>query len=192
MAKGGGGAWKVAYADFVTAMMAFFLVMWICGQDQAIKRAVSYYFKDPVGATEKTGSSKPAKSGSLADVLNSGSVPKSESVSLGKGRKSYTAPGERSVATKVVGDWLAHDKAASEHWREQAAIEMEIARHSKRVRERFEPVRDVAAEQLSRKLREEIAQGLPKDASPLYRDLLLEAVAEVNWRELAQDLVGRH
>ena len=28
MAGGGGGAWKVAYADFVTAMMAFFLVMW--------------------------------------------------------------------------------------------------------------------------------------------------------------------
>ena len=38
-----GGAWKVAYADFVTAMMAFFLVMWICGQDQQVRKAVSYY-----------------------------------------------------------------------------------------------------------------------------------------------------
>jgi chemotaxis protein MotB len=34
MAGGGGGAWKVAYADFVTAMMAFFMVMWLVGQDQ--------------------------------------------------------------------------------------------------------------------------------------------------------------
>ncbi|MHB1191073.1 MAG: OmpA family protein, partial [Armatimonadota bacterium] len=42
-----GGAWKVAYADFVTAMMAFFLVMWIVGLDQNIKGAVSAYFQDP-------------------------------------------------------------------------------------------------------------------------------------------------
>jgi chemotaxis protein MotB len=35
MAGGGGGAWKVAYADFVTAMMAFFLVMWIVAREQA-------------------------------------------------------------------------------------------------------------------------------------------------------------
>ena len=43
-----GGAWKVAYADFVTAMMAFFLVMWIVGLSQNIKEAVAGYFKDPV------------------------------------------------------------------------------------------------------------------------------------------------
>jgi chemotaxis protein MotB len=44
---GGGGAWKVAYADFVTAMMAFFMVMWLVGQDQEKKTAVAEYFKDP-------------------------------------------------------------------------------------------------------------------------------------------------
>ena len=38
MAGKGGGAWKVAYADFVTAMMAFFLVMWIVGQDKPVKQ----------------------------------------------------------------------------------------------------------------------------------------------------------
>lgn len=42
-----GGAWKVAYADFVTALMAFFLVMWIVGQSAAVKAAVAGYFKDP-------------------------------------------------------------------------------------------------------------------------------------------------
>ena len=48
--KGGGGAWKVAYADFVTAMMAFFLVMWICSQDQKFRQAVARYFqKDRTG-----------------------------------------------------------------------------------------------------------------------------------------------
>jgi len=46
-----GGAWKVAYADFVTAMMAFFLVMWIVGQSNPMKAGVAGYFRDP-GAFE--------------------------------------------------------------------------------------------------------------------------------------------
>lgn len=42
-----GGAWKVAYADFVTAMMALFIVLWIVGQSASVKQAVAAYFKDP-------------------------------------------------------------------------------------------------------------------------------------------------
>lgn len=42
-----GGAWKVAFADFMTAMMAFFLVMWLVGQKQEVKEAVAGYFRDP-------------------------------------------------------------------------------------------------------------------------------------------------
>lgn len=42
-----GGAWKVAYADFVTAMMAFFLVMWLVGQSPKVKVAVAGYFREP-------------------------------------------------------------------------------------------------------------------------------------------------
>jgi chemotaxis protein MotB len=42
-----GGAWKVAYADFVTAMMAFFLVMWLAAQDSRIREAVAGYFAEP-------------------------------------------------------------------------------------------------------------------------------------------------
>ena len=43
-----GGAWKVAYADFVTAMMAFFLVMWLVNQSKPVKAAIGGYFRDPV------------------------------------------------------------------------------------------------------------------------------------------------
>jgi len=46
----GGGAWKVAYADFVTAMMAFFLVMWITSQNDDVKKAIGGYFQDPWGS----------------------------------------------------------------------------------------------------------------------------------------------
>ena len=48
-----GGAWKIAFADFMTAMMAFFLVMWLMSSaTPEQKRAISGYFQDPIGFTE--------------------------------------------------------------------------------------------------------------------------------------------
>jgi chemotaxis protein MotB len=52
-----GGAWKVAYADFVTAMMALFIVLWLMNTNKQVQEAVGGYFKDPSGAAKKTGSS---------------------------------------------------------------------------------------------------------------------------------------
>lgn len=60
---GHGGAWKVAYADFVTAMMALFIVLWIVGQNDKMKSSVAQYFKDP-GAFHTTSKNK---SGILPD-----------------------------------------------------------------------------------------------------------------------------
>jgi chemotaxis protein MotB len=51
-----GGAWKVAYADFVTAMMALFIVLWLLNSSQEIQRAVAGYFRDPRGSGKKMGS----------------------------------------------------------------------------------------------------------------------------------------
>src|ERR1019366_5967612 len=50
-----GGAWKVAYADFVTAMMALFIVLWLMNSSKPIQVAVSGYFKDPSGTGKQTG-----------------------------------------------------------------------------------------------------------------------------------------
>lgn len=44
-----GGAWKVAYADFVTAMMALFMVLWIMGMDSNTRTMIAGYFNDPFG-----------------------------------------------------------------------------------------------------------------------------------------------
>jgi len=49
-----GGAWKVAYADFVTAMMALFIVLWIVGQSKQVKEYIANYFKDPGAFFENT------------------------------------------------------------------------------------------------------------------------------------------
>ncbi|HET7439712.1 MAG TPA: flagellar motor protein MotB [Terriglobales bacterium] len=51
-----GGAWKVAYADFVTAMMALFIVLWLMNSSKQIQVAVGGYFKDPSGNSKKVGS----------------------------------------------------------------------------------------------------------------------------------------
>jgi len=57
--KGGhghhGGAWKVAYADFVTAMMALFIVLWLMGADEETKKAISSFFNNPSGPGKLTG-----------------------------------------------------------------------------------------------------------------------------------------
>jgi chemotaxis protein MotB len=50
-----GGAWKVAYADFVTAMMALFIVLWLMNTSKPVQDAVSGYFRDPKGTTAKKG-----------------------------------------------------------------------------------------------------------------------------------------
>ncbi|PWU04283.1 MAG: flagellar motor protein MotB [Terriglobia bacterium] len=57
-----GGAWKVAYADFVTALMALFIVLWMMNANGQVKRSVQGYFRDPRGYTRKLG----------AGVANSG------------------------------------------------------------------------------------------------------------------------
>jgi chemotaxis protein MotB len=51
-----GGAWKVAYADFVTAMMSLFIVLWLLNSTPQIKKAVAGYFNDPKSAGKETGS----------------------------------------------------------------------------------------------------------------------------------------
>ncbi len=67
MSAGGGGAWKVAYADFVTAMMAFFLVMWITAQSNAVKQSIARYFQHPFDAASR--SPVPSKSSSGASLV---------------------------------------------------------------------------------------------------------------------------
>ena len=69
-----GGAWKVAYADFVTAMMALFIVLWLLNSSKQIQVAVGGYFKDPTGTAKKVGSNMPG--GGENFVLTRDNMPK--------------------------------------------------------------------------------------------------------------------
>jgi chemotaxis protein MotB len=52
-----GGAWKVAFADFMTSMFALFLVLWLVNQSSDVKSAIAGYFQDPLGRASEYGSS---------------------------------------------------------------------------------------------------------------------------------------
>jgi chemotaxis protein MotB len=67
-----GGAWKVAYADFVTAMMALFIVLWLMNTSKPVQEAISGYFKDPSGTAKETGSSLKGSSKSGSSVAGAG------------------------------------------------------------------------------------------------------------------------
>ncbi|MFZ0770776.1 MAG: flagellar motor protein MotB [Candidatus Sulfotelmatobacter sp.] len=54
-----GGAWKVAYADFVTAMMSLFIVLWLLSSSKPVQEAVGGYFRDPLGTANKKGANMP-------------------------------------------------------------------------------------------------------------------------------------
>ncbi|MCM0606099.1 MAG: hypothetical protein KA715_08420 [Xanthomonadaceae bacterium] len=69
-----GGAWKVAFADFMTAMMCFFLVMWLMGSDEEIKASIATYFNSPTSSWRMDLNDKSAplgdKTGAGESVLN--------------------------------------------------------------------------------------------------------------------------
>ncbi len=70
-----GGAWKVAYADFVTAMMALFIVLWLMSADKEVQQAVSAYFNNPSGPGKQTGTA-------AAGLGNALELPKDDMKSL--------------------------------------------------------------------------------------------------------------
>ena len=65
-----GGAWKVAYADFVTAMMSLFIVLWLMGSSDKVKRAVAGYFNDPKGPSSQLGTTMTGTGATVSQVVN--------------------------------------------------------------------------------------------------------------------------
>jgi chemotaxis protein MotB len=104
------GAWKVAFADFMTAMMAFFLVMWLVGQKDEVKQAVAGYFRDP-GKYNTEG-----KSGVLKGSNN---IIQAEGPSTGildDDKKAGSGPSDQeknqlTLVAKTILDELAHQDA---------------------------------------------------------------------------------
>lgn len=187
MASGGGGAWKVAYADFVTAMMAFFLVMWLVGQDQDKKEAITRYFNNPLGIRPIKDSKTPDSKGALFNSTNNGEVPGSQAVMAGMGRKSYSENNEASPSTKLIGDHLFADDENVEYWQEEARKDLKQAKRENPGNPR--EAERAAIKRISSKIKSDVVRDLPEKVPQVYRDLIFESLNSVNWEELAEDVV---
>src|SRR3990167_5446765 len=83
-----GGAWKIAYADFVTAMMAFFLLMWLLNSlEKSTLQGISAYFKSPINMSAKGGE---------------GMGEKAQNVATGGGDQTSMKPGVVKVTQDLV------------------------------------------------------------------------------------------
>lgn len=91
-----GGSWKVAYADFVTAMMAFFMVMWILGLSAETKALIQGYFNDPLGFTKNEPKSR-------VNIQPTNGSPYS-GVGMDKGTGEKPVQTEREVAKEMQRD----------------------------------------------------------------------------------------
>ncbi len=181
MAKGGGGSWKVAYADFVTAMMAFFLVMWIGAQDVKVRQSVANYFVDPSGV------SKTPKSGGVMPDVSPGSVPNKDAVTGGAGTR---APGGQppSPATAAVISWIKENADRHQHWKAQAQLCRDAAAAQAAGNQAKSP-EEIASTQLAVLLRSELtvfASGTPE----IHKRIVLDSLGKVDWAQVAADILG--
>jgi chemotaxis protein MotB len=121
MAGKGGGAWKVAYADFVTAMMAFFMVMWITAQNQEVKEAIAEHFQDPFADlmgehgdshAPRHGSEQTHRAGPKDDQPKTRGKPRPVRVELAKGNETTTGTTIFFADDSAELDQAAKDKLA--------------------------------------------------------------------------------
>lgn len=128
--KGGhghhGGSWKVAYADFVTAMMALFIVLWVLAQNDKAKEAVAIYFTDPSMTPEE-----------IKIKLEHPAIPNSkEKPPVVKKKLTYIAHSEDKKKLEELAKKLREDLAQM-HWSESLKGQLTIEMTSEGLRIEF-------------------------------------------------------
>ena len=179
-----GGAWKVAYADFVTAMMAFFLVMWLVNQPQDVKDAVAGYFKDP-GIFEYEAGRSPIASG--AGLVGAGNGGQGADVESATAALERAAERIKAQIKAIPGFKNLQDQIEIKVTAEGLRIELQEGGQdtffdsgSARVKDQTQQVLRVIAKELAT-LPQAIAVEGHTDAAPFGRDR-----AYTNW-ELSAD-----
>jgi chemotaxis protein MotB len=118
-----GGSWKVAYADFVTAMMAFFLVMWILGMDQGVRDLVQGYFNNPVGFRRNfSGGSNVVSAGNHPSNLD---LPRNPGLGRDAERQRFREAGE-SIRERLMNSGLGRFDADVEIVVTDAGLRIEM------------------------------------------------------------------
>jgi chemotaxis protein MotB len=124
--KGGGhghhgGAWKVAYADFVTAMMAFFLVMWLMGTDEETKAAIQGYFQNAGSTSPISVSPNDPKGGDKLNVFNDSGQAGGRPMDMPAGKVNTQAEQDKEI------------QAIKEQLEESISLELGVANPSEKL-----------------------------------------------------------
>jgi chemotaxis protein MotB len=101
-----GGAWKVAYADFVTAMMALFIVLWLMNADEQTRQAVAGYFKDPSGRATEIGSGAAGSGANLTVQQDDMSKLKEKIENVMRSLPELSGNVQKQVQMTVTGEGL--------------------------------------------------------------------------------------
>ncbi len=154
--KGGhghhGGAWKLAYADFVTAMMAFFLLMWLLAStDPVYRKGIAEYFKDPWKASFEGGSS----------------TSEASSIIKGGGEDLSRSEGEVQMASQIQPDI---SQQASDQQKQEEKKQMELIQHKIEEMIEEDPLLNPFKEQLKIDITQEglRVQIIDKEGRPMF------------------------
>jgi chemotaxis protein MotB len=109
-----GGAWKVAYADFVTAMMALFIVLWLLNSSEQVRKAVSAYFQDPSGSGAHSGSAS-AGTGETVSLNKDNMTELKEKLEQAMKKSPEFEKLKEYIQMSVTGEGLRVEMIESEH-----------------------------------------------------------------------------
>src|SRR5580658_10511370 len=176
--KGGaahhGGAWKVAYADFVTAMMAFFLVMWLVSSISKEQRAAVFdYFKNPSmqpGKTVRPAPGQTGPGGASTSVINMGGGMDAPRVTLVKTPESNPNSRPEPFNLKTPPANMDMEQARKMALEEAQKMDLEQARK----------ITEAAEHKKLESLLEELRQAIDKSQAlrPFKDQLLLDITPE--------------
>jgi flagellar motor protein MotB len=192
MAGKGGGAWKVAYADFATAMMAFFLVMWLISQDQKIKESIAHYFQGPVGINVLGESSRQKESGGLFFSEVHGTVPNQTHRTAGRSIDLLRDFHKDENATMVVAEWLLEEPNHYQRWHQSAGKAIEEAKKLPTVQDGVSGVEDAARRLLARQMKDEMLALTKRSVTdPVLLDLMETTMYQIDWEAIADECIER-
>jgi flagellar motor protein MotB len=189
---GKGGAWKVAYADFVTAMMAFFMVMWLITQDQKIKESIARYFQSPAGLKIFGSSTQPENTGGMLEADQAGPIPGARLRSAGRGLGDAQDPDDQDNESQIVNEYLFDDTSWAERWRPLALEQVRRSRERHfegTEEEREEQADEFARRQLAFQLKDLVLTESASLPDGVCKDLLYRALSRVDWERVAEECI---